>query len=150
MSTTATLVAEHGGYAIVRLNGGKFQGGPLDGEVLVEHFGFGWQNVDFENDAFRCRVPNASCRTASGDVGSPSDVDAVRELMQGYGLVVDAVRVSGNYALAYHDLTGGQVLFHKMANRWRKRSSSGCGMIGASDLVAEGVPAHDAQTLVHY
>jgi len=151
-----------GNVALVRVQGGMDEGVPISGSILVQHFSFGWQALDYVDDAcvlfarglsYRImnrlmigqslRTRRSACREHIDlDGGPQADVAAVREMMP--GPFVPTVIVSGRYAVGTrYGFGGGQSVFMRGRElapdrrcRWRdgSRRAQPLGRADARDL----------------
>ena len=150
-----------GSYAAVLIRGGLMEGSEVTAPILLQHFSFGWQALDLLN--FHCRLeshklgherevllmrgmPNPDddrpCRGEHNDAGPPTDVEAVRRLMQ--GPLVPYVVVSHNWAMGeWYGFGGGQTLYQRRGGRWH-RVTGGGGTMSLAEVRAYGVPYDDA------
>ena len=146
-----------GPYAAVLTRGGMMEGAPVTVPILVKHFSFGWQPIEFLN--FRCRLDtqvhsaamrrslmigmpalqdDRPCTGYTTDTGGAADISAVRRLM--HGPLVNSVAVSGDWALGnWYGAGGGQWLFHKTRGIWRSIAGGG-GAMGVHEMTEYGVP----------
>jgi hypothetical protein len=151
-----------GDYAVTYTSGGYNDGGPYR-LLLLKHFPFGWQVLDFLDNA-RCNltrrsIPRADiaallrgmppinnswggCDVISNleDSGPRQDVAAVREAMRA-GQAIPTVRVSGQYASAeWYGGGGGLAILGKLNGGWVLLLGGG-GAIAVNELVKNfGVP----------
>jgi hypothetical protein len=130
--------------------------------VLVEHFSFGWQAVDFLestcileqhrlgakidaalNHGMSIPASRGKCTGVQTDTGPRSDVEAVRQLISGTN-TVPYVRVAGDWAFLqwYHGPAAGTNLYHKVASGWTFVAGGG-GAIDPATLHKLGVPQPD-------
>jgi len=147
-----------GNVALVRVQGGMDEGVPISGSILVQHFSFGWQALDYVDDAcvlfarglsYRImnrlmigqslRTRRSACREHIDlDGGPQADVAAVREMMP--GPFVPTVIVSGRYAVGTrYGFGGGQSVFMRAGASWRRIGGAG-GAMGVAELNRLGVP----------
>jgi len=147
-----------GSYATVLTNGGRIEGEPVAGPILVEHFSFGWQPLallasrcDLEDPALGKGVEEQLMRGMPAlrddrpchsrflkDAGPRSEVEAVRKLMA--GPFVPYVVVYGSWAMGeWYGAGGGDSLFHEREGRWQLVESGG-GAMGVDYMRKYGVP----------
>lgn len=165
-------VRNRGRFAVAAFQGGEIEGSLRDGQLLLEHFAFGWQVVDLVLPGFsldRLKEYGISSAYATylfervhdpapkddqcldncrADSGSDVDVTAIRALtLRSQNQAIGPVVVSSNYAMArWWGNGGGEMLFSKTEGHWREISGGG-GCLGLAEIVKHDVPTANAGAL---
>ncbi len=146
-----------GSYATVLTSGGRIEGDVVTEAILVKRFSFGWQPLDLLND--QCRLDaqmlgnevaarlirampqpknDRPCTKQPHDAGPPTDVTAVRKLMQ--GPLVPYVVVAGDWAMGeWYGAGGGESLYRRRNGEWQLVESGG-GAMDTDYMRKYGVP----------
>lgn len=134
-------------YAVIKFDGGRLENRTFDGQLLAEHFPFGWELIGISLN--RSSVPKwNAAHVPPHDAGPRADVNAVRALLARKVQIYPSVRIAGGYALAeWQGNGGGQTLFRKSGHTWRQIVSGG-GAMNVQNLRSYGVPDAAARVLL--
>jgi len=172
---TITHVDQTGRFAVATFSNSQIESQREGGQLLLRRYGFGWQATDgtFGAAFAPCRLVNAGvpssaiyalswrgsltleprsdCREKRVDLGSASDVNAVRaQMAQTHGnFLIGPVRVSHNYAIADWTIPGGgEVLLKRTGTSWKQIAGGGGAL--SPNLLTAGfhVPEADAKMLI--
>lgn len=133
------VLAQTPRYAIVKFKGGRLEDRTFDGQLLAEHFPFGWELIGLSLSRSSLPAWNTA-QIPPHDTGSAGDINTVRALLSRRVQIYTRVRIADGYALAYWQGNGGgQTLFRKSGHTW-KQIVSGGGSMNIRDLRGYGVP----------
>jgi hypothetical protein len=160
------------GFAVAGFRAGQIEGELLNGQLLLQHFTFGWQVIDLSSPGFaigHLQNHGISSNTAThlydravgseprdshcldnclADAGSQTDINAIRSLtLVSRNEAIGPVVVSSDYAMAgWWGNGGGEMLFFKTHGLWKMKIDSG-GCFNFAELVKHGVPVANARIL---